>query len=81
MKNIFNKIDSLNIEFKYKVNMFLSFTVVVSALLGILFWYLIHFFIFKDSSWAFCFVVYPGFFLGFIGGALYLFKHDFKHLH
>lgn len=41
---------------------------------GLLEWGIIHFFAFKSIMWAICFAGYPAFFIGFIGGVLFLWK-------
>ena len=55
-------------------NLFLFLNTVIFALLGLLIWFFVQFFALRSIVWAFGFMGYPGFFVGFIGGILFLWK-------
>lgn len=76
MKLIWRYVNSLNIKFNNKIGIFLTATVFASSLAGLLIWYALHFFTFNTVTWAICFAGYPGFFVGLIGGVIYLYRHE-----
>lgn len=76
MNIIWNFINSITANKKSKSYIFLTLTTAICALTGLAIWYFIHFFAFKEISWALCFAGYPGFFIGLIGGVLYIYRHD-----
>lgn len=59
---------------KRKQALFLIANTLIWCALGALFWFLIGNQLFNDDIYAICFVGYPGFFPGLIGGFIYLFK-------
>lgn len=78
MSTIWNKIESFNISNRHKTYMFISLTVALSSLLGFMVWYPLHFYMLKEFTWMLCFIGYFGFFIGFIGGTLFLYNNDTK---
>lgn len=51
---------------------FLLSSSIVFAILGLLVWFVAHFFVLDDITWMLCFMGYPAMFLGYLGGVLYL---------
>lgn len=76
MKSIWTLIHEKHWSFEKKVRYFLISTVLTFSCLGLLFWFALHFFVLNELIWAICFIVYFGFFVGFLGGAFYLYRHN-----
>lgn len=60
-------------EIKNMVFLFLLFA--FWGLLGFAVWQIVRLFALNSISWAICFVGYPAYFIGFLGGVLYLWRH------
>ena len=56
------------------IYLFLFLNIIMYSILGLLIWFIIQFFALKSIIWAICFMGYPGFFGGFIGGVLFLWR-------
>ena len=78
MKTLWNFVNTLKLNTVHKNQVFLALSTAGSCLFGLLIWYLIHFFTLNTMPWLFCFISYPGFFIGIIGGVIYLYQHDFQ---
>lgn len=55
-----------------KARLFLLLNSLIYSVAGILAWLLVRKFALGTWDWALCFVGYPGFFIGYIGGFLFL---------
>lgn len=75
MKFIWQYIHNKKWQEERKTRMFLFLTIAFSSIAGLAVWYTLHFFALNKISWAICFAGYPGFFVGLIGGILYLYHH------
>lgn len=73
MKNIWNCINNKDWKIENKYGLFLFITTSISSVIGFVIWFALHFFILNKISWAICFTGYPGFFIGLIGGIIYLY--------
>lgn len=78
MERIWSYIHNKSWNTERKNHLFLFLTTLISSAIGFIIWYALHFFVLNKISWALCFTGYPGFFMGFFGGILYLFRHDFS---
>ena len=47
------------------------------ALLGAVFWLITVSWFLSDKIWFICFSGYSAVFIGYLGGIIYLFKHDY----
>ena len=56
----------------HKTSLFLVVNTVCWMLIGLLVWGVVRVFAFDALPWALCFMGYPGFFIGFIGGIFFL---------
>ena len=74
MKIVWNFSQKIFTNTEREMHFFLLLTTTASCILGFLAWYIIHFFALNTLSWAICFIGYPGFFVGFLGGILYLYR-------
>lgn len=74
MNNLWNIISKKN-KTKWKSEyIFILINTLVFTIIGFSLWFIIHFFILKNFIWCICFSGYAGYFLGFLGGILYLWK-------
>lgn len=76
MKLIWTLINSKEMSLAKKNSLFLILNTLIFSLIGFITWFAIHFFTFNKISWAICFTGYPGFFVGFVGGIIYLYQQD-----
>lgn len=58
----------------YHKKQFLFINTVLFAGMGFLVWTVVRLFALKENMWAFCFMGYAGYFIGFLGGILYLYQ-------
>lgn len=75
---IFKKLQSKAWSEHGKQMVFLVWSVLFWCLAGGLFWLVAGRLFAPGFENFFCFIGYPGAFLGFFGGALFLFNHDFS---
>ena len=75
MNTIWNYLHKLNIGTTLQIFLFLFSTTLLSCVMGFIAWYALHFFVLNSISWAISFIGYTGFFVGFFGGILYLYRH------
>lgn len=75
MKNyIWNLVNERAWNRKGKERAFLICSVFFYAMIGLISWAIVGRLFFEQIEWFVCFVGYPGFFLGFVGGIMYLFR-------
>lgn len=72
MSVLWKWIDGKDFTEEGKIRFFLIFNCILFSLLGLLAWLIVSRFVLNTLIWAICFTGYPGFFVGFIGGYLYL---------
>ncbi|MGN0347701.1 MAG: hypothetical protein ACI4DU_10515 [Lachnospiraceae bacterium] len=77
MKKLWTFINKQNLSILVKQRTFLAILIVGNLILGGLVWLLLFRTILPEISWLICFMGYPALFLGFFGGMLYLYRHDF----
>ncbi len=77
MKTIWKLINSLDVKSGTKNLLFLVLSTIGCALLGAVFWLLTGSWFLPDKIWFICFSGYSAVFIGYLGGIIYLFKHDF----
>ena len=75
MKQLWSFVEQIHVSEMKKNGIFLFLTTILSALTGLLVWYILHFFICNTISWALCFTGYSGYFIGLVGGCLFLCRH------
>ena len=78
MKTIWNLSRKLLPTTMNNIPLFLFLTTLLSSVIGYLVWYCVHFFTCNSTSIAICFIGYAGYFFGFLGGILYLYKNEFS---
>lgn len=72
MTGLYYLIDKRNISNKAKRNIFLFINSVIFSIVGFMVWLVVSRFTLSTLDWAICFTGYSGFFIGFIGGFLFL---------
>ena len=77
MKTIWKLINSLDVKSGTKNLLFLVLSTTGCALLGAVFWLLTGSWFLSDKIWFICFSGYSAVFIGYLGGIIYLFKHDY----
>lgn len=53
-------------------HLFLFFNSICFGILGFIIWLIVSRFTMETVGWMICFIGYPGYFIGFIGGFIYL---------
>lgn len=74
MKSIWNYVHAKPWDEARKTHCFLFLNALLFAAVGLGVWFALHFFVLNTISWAICFTSYPGFFIGVLGGVLYLYR-------
>lgn len=77
MKYVWTMVNNLKLKISYKNMLFLTILTLAYAFIGAVVWLLAGKYLFHDEQWLLCFIGYPAVFLGFYGGMLYLYNHDF----
>ncbi len=77
MRKLWNVLNGLDIKNDVKTAIFLCVSVAVNLGIGAGLWLLFGRIIFPEIEWLFCFMGYPAIFIGFFGGVIYLYNHDF----
>lgn len=77
MKAIWSRINCLEIKVSKKNRIFIAVMVLLCMLLGGGIWILAGRFLFPQAEWFLCFMGYPAVLVGFFGGVLYLYNHEF----
>lgn len=74
MNILWNYLKSKNINTQKANIFFLLINTLIAGIGGFFIWFIIHFFTLNKIAWALCFIGYPGFFIGLLGGILFLYK-------
>lgn len=77
MKQLWNVINGLEARKDVKAKVFLWLLAVANILIGAGLWLLIGRIFLPGTDWLLCFMGYPAIFIGFFGGILYLYNHEF----
>ena len=78
MKRVWNVINKLIVSINVKNKLFLTSMVVLNIIIGALAWLTIGRLIFPEIVWLLFFMAYPAMLVGFFGGIVYLYNHDFQ---
>lgn len=74
MRKLLEKIESRGLPKEDTGKIFLLLNSAKFALFGFIVWLLVSRFALSSIEWAICFIGYPGFFIGYLGGFLFLCK-------
>ena len=77
MKQLWNVINGLEARKDVKAKVFLWLLAVANILIGAGLWLLIGRIFLPGTEWLICFMGCPAIFIGFFGGILYLYNHEF----
>lgn len=77
MKTLWNVVNELNIENTMKNKIYLGLLILMNIVIGGALWWLLGRIFLPGIDWLLCFMGYPAIFVGFIGGVLYLYNHEF----
>ena len=72
MSGLWKWVDDKNISREAKTGIFLFFNSILWGVIGFVTWIFVSMFALSTWDWALCFVGYPGFFVGYIGGFIFL---------
>ena len=72
MNKMWMKIVSKNYSKHRSIKTFLFYNCLKHCLIGFIVWLIVSRRYFNTIEWAICFVGYPGMFIGFFGGIIYL---------
>lgn len=77
MKRLWNVVNGLDSRSDVKTKIFLWIWVLANIGIGAGLWLLFGRLFLPEIEWLFCFMGYPAIFIGFFGGILYLYNHEF----
>ena len=78
MKTIWNIVQKLPVKTAGKYKFFLFTNMMFCSLIGFAVWLALHHFILNTWDWAVCFAGYSCFFIGFLGGLVFLYGQENK---
>ena len=65
-------LDKKNMNEERKMHLFLFLNTIIFSIIGFLVWLAVSKFALNSLTWALCFIGYSGFFIGYLGGFIYL---------
>lgn len=77
MRKLWTIINELKIKKLMKNKLYLGLMILANIIIGGLIWLVIGRYILPGLDWLLCFMGYPAIFIGFLGGILYLYNHEF----
>lgn len=78
MKKIWLFINELKIKNSTKNKLYISLLIAKYTLIGTGLWLAIGRQFLPGIDWLLCFIFYPALIVGYFGGVLYLYNHEFK---
>lgn len=78
MKKLWKMVNESSMKRKVKNSIYVTILMLLNALAGAVLWLLVGRLILPGIDWLICFVGYPAVFVGFIGGTMYLYNHEFS---
>lgn len=77
MRKLWNVIDEMKVKNVLKNELFLGALIFINIVIGGAIWLILGRMILPGIDWFLCFMGYPAIFVGFFGGILYLYNHEF----
>ena len=77
MKILWNVVNELKIKKEAKNKIYLAILILINIVTGGVVWLTLGRFILPGRDWLLCFMGYSAILVGFFGGLLYLYNHDF----
>ena len=78
MKTVWKMANHMNIGCEAKNRIFVGLLILINCIVGALLWGLIGRLYLPGVEWLLCFIGYPAVFIGFFGGMIYLYNHEFN---
>lgn len=78
MRKLWNIVNEYKLNSFVKNKIFITLLIAINIVLGAAIWLLAGRFYLPGIDWLICFMGYPAFVVGFMGGILYLYNHDFS---
>lgn len=78
MKRLWNIVNEADTKKEWKTRLFLMLTMWFGGLIGCILWIAVGRIFLPATDMFLCFVGYPAFFMGPLGGAIYLYRHAFN---
>lgn len=78
MTRLWNLIDNRKLSDEGKIRVFFFLNCLVYCVIGLLVWLVLSRLVISINTleWALCFSIYPAFFVGYIGGFIYLSRKE-----
>lgn len=77
MKRLWNVINKMQVRKVVKNKLYLVTLIFLNIVIGGAIWLLLGRMLLPGIDWLLCFMGYPAIFVGFFGGILYLYNHEF----
>lgn len=77
MKRLWNVINEMKNKKEIKNKLYLGVLIAINIVMGGVAWLLFGRLVLPGTDWLLCFMGYPAIFIGFFGGMLYLYNHEF----
>ena len=77
MKRLWNVINEMKIKKEIKNKLYLGVLIAINIVMGGVASLLFGRLVLPGTDWLLCFMGYPAIFIGFFGGMLYLYNHEF----
>ena len=77
MKRLWNVINEMKIKKEIKNKLYLGVLIAINIVMGGVAWLWFGRLVLPGIDWLLCFMGYPAIFIGFFGGILYLYNHEF----
>lgn len=77
MRILWNAINDMKINKITKSVIYLGVLILINLLIGFAAWLVLGRLIKPGIDWMLCFMGYPAIFVGFFGGIIYLYNHEF----
>lgn len=72
MSRLYRWVESKDFSYERTVGIFLFLNCLLFGAFGFAAWAIVSRFVLNTLGWALCFIGYSGFFIGFVGGYIYL---------
>lgn len=77
MKKLWNVVNGLDVKRDVKTGLFFWILIIANICIGAGLWLLFGRLFLPEIVWLLCFIGYPAIFVGFFGGILYIYNHEF----
>lgn len=78
MSKLWSIVNKIKLEQIYKNAIYLTALIIINVAIGAVAWLLVGRHFLSEIYWLACFMGYPAVFVGFFGGSIYLYNHEFE---